>query len=249
MSEVKSVDVRSLVDSYEFPCTLPGSGQELLISPITTGQMKKILIYEDETDPYVIEQALDKLISDCVVGDDFDIDGLYLQDRFFLLIEIRKISKGSNYSFNFKCPKCRIDNVKNFSLDDLPVKKMNVVNNKIKVSDNYSLEVGFPTRADQKLSLDSVNEQKLTGKERDIELVTSVFACCIKKIHTKDTVVDEISLEDRVYILDNLISDKFDVFKGWFEDNDFGVDFELTVSCEHCDFEDKQKIPLSDFFV
>lgn len=249
MSEVKSVDIRSLIDSYEFPCKLPGTDQELLIKPITTGQMKKILAYENETDYFIVEEALDKLVSDCVLTEGFNIDDLYLQDRFFLLLEIRKITKGSSYSFNFKCPKCEVDNLKSFSLDDLVIKDKVVSDYIIKINDGLKLEVDFPTRRNQKDAIIDANERGLKDKEREIEVITSTFAGCIKKAHTKNDVIDEISFSDKIYLLDNITSGKFDEFKSWFEENEFGVDFEILVGCAHCDFEDKQKIPLSDFFV
>ena len=46
---------------YEFDCTLPGTGQEIKFRPITTGQMKKLLVYEDSTSIQQVEEALDKL--------------------------------------------------------------------------------------------------------------------------------------------------------------------------------------------
>lgn len=249
MSEGKSVDIRGLIDTYEFPCKLPGSGQELTIRPITTGQMKKILAYENETDPYIIEEALDKLITSCVVSDGFNVDNLYLQDRFFLLLEIRKVTKGNNYTFNFICPKCNVENIKSFSLLDLPNKENTVSNYIINIGTNLNLEVDFPTRGHQKMALAYTRKRKLKGVERDIEIVMSTFAACIRRVHTQDVVIEDVSFDDKMYILDNITSDKFDVFKDWFSDNNFGIDFEIEVGCTNCDFRDMMRIPLSDFFV
>jgi len=249
MSENKSVDVRSLFDSYEFPCTLPGSGEKLLVRPITTGQMKKILIYEDETDVGIVEEALDKLITECVVTEGFNINKLYLQDRFYLLLEIRKISKGSTYNFNFKCPECKLDNIKSFSLDDLNVKKkQEEIDNIIKINSKFSLVIDFPTREDQKAAFNYVKRKKLKGRQREIEMATTLYACCVKKVISTDGDVNNIPLDDKIYILDNLMSSQFDEFKEWFEKNEFGVDFDVEVSCINCDFTAKQSIPLTDFF-
>lgn len=249
MSDVKSVDIRSLIDTYEFPCKLPGTGQELLIRPITTGQMKKILVYEDETDQYVIEDALDNLVKTCVVNEDFDIDNIYLQDRFYLLLEIRKVTKGSSYSFNFKCPKCNTENIKNFSLEELPVQPRKDGNTVIEISERLRFSVDFPTRADQKDAVSRIMKMNLTEREKAIEIVTATFANCIIGVDTPNGILTDIPFEDRVYLLDNITSDKFDLFKEWFNENDFGVKFELNVGCNHCNFNDKMKIPLTDFFV
>lgn len=249
MSDVKSVDIRGLVDSYEFPCRLPGTGQDLMIRPITTGQMKKILVYEDETDQYLIEDALDNLIKQCVITEDFDMDNIYLQDRFYLLLEIRKVTKGASYSFNFKCPSCKAENVKNFSLDDLPVTPRVDSDSVIEISDRLRFSVDFPTRADQKDAVSRIMKMKLTDREKAVEIVTATFANCIIGIDTPDGILTDVPFDDRVYLLDNITSDKFDLFKSWFNDNDFGVKFELDVKCNHCSFSDKMNIPLSDFFV
>ncbi len=249
MSEVKSVDIRGLVDTYEFPCELPGSGQKLMIRPITTGQMKKMLAYENETDPYVVEQALDGLIMGCVASDGFNVGDLFLQDRFYLLLEIRKVSKGNNYSFNFKCPKCGVDNLFSTSLDELEVTKKNSTSSIIPVNDKLQFEINFPTRADQKDAIKRVSKLKgLSPSQKAAEVVTYTMSNAVKNVHTLDGVFDNIPFEDKVYILDNVKSDIFDEFKDWLVDNDFGVKFELDVSCVECDYSDKMEIPLENFF-
>ncbi len=250
MSENKAVDIRGLLDTYEFRCTLPGSGEELLIKPLTTGQMKKILAYEDETETHVVENALDKLISDCVVTEGFDIDDLYLQDRFYLLLEIRKVSKGSKYSFNFKCPKCSVDNIADFSLDDLPVTSKPESDNVIEINEKLSFEVDFPTRRDQK---DAMNRYKdrtdMSNREKEIEIMTGTFANSIRRVHTKEGILEDVPFEQKTFILDNIPTETFDKFKDWFDVNDFGVKFEAEVGCIHCSFRESTTIPLSGFFV
>ncbi len=248
MSEVKSVDIKSLIDSYEFPCKLPGSGQELLIRPLTTGQMKKILVYEGETNPYVVEQALDRLITECVVSDGFDITDLYLQDRFFLLIEIRKVSKGSSYEFKFNCPKCNFENVKQFSLNDLVNIPKKEIDSLIRISEKMKFRVDFPTRRDQINAIKKYKNVKMTEAEREIEIVTATFANCIKEIHTADGIIKDASIDDKIFVLDNIKTDVYDEFKQWFKDSSFGIEFKVSVGCGSCDFVENMDIPLSNFF-
>jgi predicted nucleic-acid-binding Zn-ribbon protein len=249
MSENKTVNVRDLVDTYEFPCVLAGSGQKLLIKPITTGQMKKILIYEEESDPYVIEDVLDRLISDCVVSEGFDIDDLYLQDRFSLLLEIRRITKGDSYTFNWKCPKCGIENIKTLKLSELKNVPINVTDNVIKVGEQIKLEVDFPTRRDQKDAIERMNKKGIENyQEKQLDVQTGTFANCIKRVHTPNGILEDVSFEDKYYILDNIASESFKIFSDWFVDHDFGIEFEVPYTCTHCDYSEKGEIPLTDFF-
>jgi hypothetical protein len=249
MSEVKIVDIKGLLDTYEFPYTLPGSGAPLLIKPITTGQMKKILAYEDESDPYIVEQALDKLITDCVVTPDFDINSLYLQDRFSLLLEIRKVTKGDTYQFNYRCPKCKVENVNNVVISELDVKPFNRVDNIISINDNLKFEVDFPTRADQRDAIDRIKGKPISAREKQVDIQTGTFANSIKKVHTADAVIDNVPFADKVYILENVPTTTFEDFVMWFKDHEFGVEFETDMMCVSCGHKDKMDIPLSDFFV
>lgn len=249
MSDVQIVDIKGLLDTYEFPYTLPGSGQELLIKPITTGQMKNILAYENENDPYIIEEALDKLISSCVVTADFDINQLYLQDRFSLMLEIRKVTKGDGYTFNWKCPKCAVENVENVSISRLNVKPFNREDNIITINERLKFEVDFPTRGDQKDAINRFKGGKVGYRQKQIEVQMGTFANSVKKVHTPEGEFDEVPFDDKVYILDNITSEVFEKFTNWFKDHEFGVDFEQNLRCVGCAHEEKMDIPLSDFFV
>ena len=249
MSDNKVVDIKGLLDTYEFPCVLPGSGTELLIRPITTSQMKKILAYENENDPYIIEEALDKLIINCVVTPEFNIDQLYLQDRFSLLLEIRKVTKGDGYVFNWKCPKCKVENIKNVLISELPVKTLNRDNNIIIINDKLSFEVDFPTRGDQKDAINRLKGKNLGYREKQLEVQVGTYANSVKKVHTPNGEFDDIPFEDKVYILENVTSEVFSMFTKWFVDHDFGVVFNTDVKCVGCGYEEKVTIPLSDFFV
>ena len=117
-------DFKNYLNTFVFDTVLPGSGKTIKFKPITTGQLKNMLLYQDVEDAGKIELALDQLITECVVSEDFDINDLYLQDRFFLLVEIRKCSKGNVYSFQAKCGSCDSQTMINITLNNLIVNKL-----------------------------------------------------------------------------------------------------------------------------
>ena len=102
---------KNYLNVYEFDCVLPGTKQEVKYKPITTNQIKKLLVYENELNPIKIEQAYNELISSCVISEEFDINSIYIKDREFLLINLRKVSKGEQYEFTFTCPECKSGNM------------------------------------------------------------------------------------------------------------------------------------------
>jgi len=137
---------------YEFETTLPGSGETIRFQPLTTGQLKKLLVYENETDIMIQEDALDNLICSCVTSENFDIDNLYLQDRFFLLMEIRKKTKGEKYDFTYKCPKCESQILNSLNLDDLKVTKIpEDIDNSLALTDHIGISLRHIKRKDFKI--------------------------------------------------------------------------------------------------
>ena len=118
---------KKYVNSYVFDTLLPGTGEKIEFRPVTTGQLKRVLMHETSQDPDIMEKALDSIVDECVISpENFSVDKLYLQDRFYLLLEIRKATKGSKYSFQTVCTSCSSQSQQNISLGSLPVVRLNV---------------------------------------------------------------------------------------------------------------------------
>jgi hypothetical protein len=79
-------DFKKYLNVYEFETTLPGSGEVIKYKPITTGQLKKLLIYEDDDDPSIIEEALDDLITSSVISEGFDVTDLKVHIIILILL-------------------------------------------------------------------------------------------------------------------------------------------------------------------
>ncbi len=120
------LNFRQYINSYSFETELPGSGEIVTFKPICTRMIKKLLLYETSEDPNSIENALDEIISECVTDETFDIDELFLQDRFALLLDMRKATKGNLYTFSSTCTKCQSQTSQNVKLSDLKVKRLNI---------------------------------------------------------------------------------------------------------------------------
>lgn len=125
MSVMKS-SFRDYVNMFEFETELPGSGDKITFKPVTTGQIKRLLLYETSSENDSIEEALDELITECVVDPkDFDVKKLYLQDRFYLLVDIRKATRGATYNFQTTCASCSSQTQQILDISKLVVTKLN----------------------------------------------------------------------------------------------------------------------------
>ena len=247
-----SIDISKYVNSYEFDFTLPGNNEVIRFKPITTGQLKKLLPYENEKNPGVIELLLDDLISKCVVSEVFDIKNLYLEDRFALLLEIRKKSKGDEYAFVYSCPSCNTQTPITLDLGKLVCKKRNVSSEPFILNEKISFKIDHIKRGEQIQAYDIVNKRNIDNDNlRMAEIATVSYAMCMKTFTTPEGDT-EVPLDDKINILDGVMNGKqYDDFVKWFSINEFGVDFTFNFECgnEKCGNKETISIPLSNFFV
>lgn len=241
---------KQYLNVYEFQTVLPGSGEIIKFKPITTGNLKKLLVYENEDNDIVIENALDELISSSVQNEDFDIKNLFLQDRFFLLLELRKKTKGNMYKFTYTCDKCRSQTVQNIDLDKLPTKgTYSESEDNIQLATDISVKLRHVTRKDQVEAFSHVKEdKKMSPLQRATEMALFTHAAGIKSITTPDGTEEDVSIVDRKYLLENISTGSYDGIKEWYDNNDFGVDFTFKIVCGNCDNDHKFDIPLHNFF-
>ena len=238
---------RNYLNVYEFECTLPGSKEVIRFKPITTGQLKKLLIYEKEVSPIIQEKALDELISSSVISDNFDIKNLYLEDRFFLLIEIRKNTKGEIFEFNYKCPKCNTISIIKLDLNKLKVKPMSDdIDSVVKLNDDISVMLSHIKRGDQISNENQINTRD-TINQQIVDMQILTYASSITKITTPDG-DENPNIIDKKYLLENVPTPLFDKVKKWHEDNTFGIDFTYQSQCINCKDKINIDIPLENFF-
>lgn len=245
------LDIKNVLNVYEFKCVLPGSGKEVNFKPITTKQMKKLLIYENETDPEIIEKALDELISSCVIDKDFNVSSLYEQDRFFLLLELRKKSKGETYKFQINCPKCKSQSIQVIDLTKLETKVFKQNDNLIKINDRLGIKLQHITRKIKMQAYDIINGMQINNEnKKNVEASLLTIGLAIKSIIMDDIEYFEgdISLENRLDIIEALTQEQYDLIQDWFKENDFGTILKYRVKCPFCTFNKEEDIPLDNFF-
>lgn len=240
-----------LLNQYDHEHVVMETGKILNIKPITTGQMKAILQYEGSDDPLVVDRILDDLINGCVTTDGFNVDSLTLQDRFDLLIAIRKVSKGSMFTFNIKCPKCGVESIQNVDLDALEVIPYpKDIDRKVKVNNNLTVSFDFIRRGHQKKAVELVDGVDLTENQKRSEIATYLYAFGMTKFETKVGEIKDITIHDKKEFLDNLPASAYDVINDWFEKSNYGTTFKYQLTCKagSCGYKKEESIPITGFF-
>lgn len=236
-------NIQKYLNCYEFSETLPGSGKKVKIKPFNTFQLKKLLSYGTGDDDS--EMALDDLIVGSVVDEGFNIDELYLEDRFFLLVAIRRRTKGNLYKFVYNCPKCSSQTMQSIDLSKLPTKKLGKHDTTIKLDDNIAVELQILTRGVQKAAATKVDKD-LEYQQKMIDQALWSHALCIKKIVTPDG--ESAPTPEDAYEFVNIIPEGlYEKIRDWFVNLNFGVEFKYKMKCDRCTATDEVEISLESF--
>lgn len=245
-----SANLVQFLNQYSFEYVIKATGEKIHFKPMTTGQLKKLLTFEGSDDINEIEKILDDLIVGCVTTEGFNSDSLTVQDRFDLMIELRKKSRGEVYQFIIRCPKCKAETINNVNLDELNVKPFpKDIDCMIELSPDLSVEVGHLTRGQQSEAFEFVSSMKDESEAKQmVEMTSYMYALSMKKFKTPAGDIDDVPIEEKVQLLNSLESSKYDLFGEWFVKNDYGTEFKYELKCNNCDFKESREIPVTDFF-
>ena len=57
-----------------------------------------------------------------------------------------------------------------------------------------------------------------------------------------------MTLDDGIYMVDNMTQGMYDKLTEWVRDNNYGVEFKKELTCSHCGAKRTLEIPLENFF-
>lgn len=241
------MSLKKYLNVYDFRTTLPGSGEEVNYKGLSTNTIKKLLVYENEDDPLKEEEILDSVLKISVIDEDFNVEDMYVWDRYYLFVKIREATKGSIYNFEYKCPKCSSQSIQNIDLSKLIINKPENPKNIIKIADdNIILTVGFPKRKKQKQLYNSINPT-LSNTEKYVEMRLALLASYIQKVETPEG-EENLSNEELTSFIGDLPEIELDKFKEWEEENKFGIELTADLTCRICSNTEKRELPMSNFF-
>lgn len=237
------------VNVYDFTCELPGSKETIQFKPVTTGQIKKLLTYENESNYVVQEQALDDLVSSSVLSEGFDIDEQYIYDRLFLLIEIRKKTKGEVLEFQVNCPECNSQSINRVNLDELEITQLENADDVVVELGKIKVHLRHMKRKHQKEDIKpNMFPKRMTQTQQGYMFQVAFHACAINKIETPNGIDEDIAMKDRVYFIEQIPMQHMEILKEKIDEMAFGWKLEQKIKCNHCQFEHVGNIPIQQNF-
>ena len=243
----KDLNFRNFLNVYNFETEISSSKEVVKFKPITTGQLKKMLIYEN-ADMIGIEEALDELIVSSITSPEFDINKIYVQDRFDLLIDIKRKSQGADYQYKYDCSSCKSQSLQTISLNNLDFIEFDKSDEVIEINKDISVKVGHITRGEQKEAYKHANLKNKSDIGKQVEMGLINTAATIKEIILKKE-LQPTTFKDKIWLVDNIDTGTYKKIESWHEDNKYGTQFSHEVKCIQCGKTESMIIPFDNFFL
>ena len=179
--------------------TLPSSGEVVKYRPFTVKEEKIMLMAQESGDPVQEVLAAKQITNNCLI--DIEVSNLPMFDLEFILLTLRSASVDNKISFQIKDPDT--DEVVPLEIDisELEVERYDGHTNQVKVNDDYSLFLKYPT----------IDEfATLAAMDNDDSMIDYVMLCsCIDKLASDDEVFEfkDYSQEEVDEFMESLTSD------------------------------------------
>ena len=168
------------IDTPTYTLDLPSTGEKIKYRPFLVKEQKILMMAEESEDDKQMMDAIGKLVQSCTF-DKIDVENAPLFDIEYIFLKLRSKSVGETVNLQITCP----DDEKTVvpvkvKLDDIEVQMTDNHTNKIYITDNITLYMGYPKLSDLKNydSDDSVQIQQMFN----------ILNQCVKEIHYGDDI-------------------------------------------------------------
>jgi hypothetical protein len=227
-----------------FSLILPSNKKEIVFRPFLVKEEKTLLIAMESKDIDHMNRAMIDVITGCIMTEGIDIEKLPSFDIEYLFLKIRAKSVGEkvNLSYrhvdgvNYNGEQCNAVTKIEINLDDVEVEFRDDHSPNIKLTDNLTMKMRYPTLADIKSSVSSGIDE--------IDLITK----CIECVYDDEELYEPDSLEEARQFVSSLSNQQFMEIMKFFETMP-RLQHTLSYKCEGCGQEDTITLKgLSDFF-
>jgi hypothetical protein len=131
------------IDLPLFELVLPSTGKKIKYRPFTVKEEKILLVAQESNEPEQTILSVKQVINNCLV--DIDVEKIAMFDLEYVILVLRSKSVDNNIRFAVKDPDTNESIELEIDLNDVKVTRSEEHTNKIKVNDDYTLFLRYPT--------------------------------------------------------------------------------------------------------
>ena len=169
------------IDMPIFEIVLPSTGEKIMARPFTVKEEKILLIARETKDLDQIMLATKQVINNCLINK--KIEDLAMVDMEYVLLSIRSQSVDNNIKFTIVDPETQEPVQLEINLGDITLHREEEHTNKIKINDQYTLIMKYPT-IDEAWIILKMSQEKTSTINAEFDVMIN----CLDKLVNADEV-------------------------------------------------------------
>ena len=197
--------------SYEL--TLPSNGKKIKYRPFLVREEKILIMALETEDPKQITDAVVQILDSCILTRGVKVQKLATFDIEYLFLNIRSKSVGESITVNVTCPDDEKTSVEmSIDLETIKVKKNKSHQDTIKLDDNLSLKLKYP-------SMDQFIENNFEVGNETIGNTMKEITSCIDMIYNEEESwnASDSTQKELESFVDQLNTNQFKTIESFFD--------------------------------
>lgn len=203
------------ISTPTYELDLPSTGETVTYRPFLVKEEKLLVLALETEEQKQITNAIKTVIKNCIESPkNVKVETLPTFDIEYLFLNIRGKSVGEELEVNIIAPDDQITEVPvKISIDNIKVQHNEKHNKQIKVDDNITMEMKYPSL--DEFIKSNFNVDQKTNVDQSFELIAS----CIDKIFTSEEVWDssDVTKKELIEFLEDMNSVQFKQIESFFE--------------------------------
>jgi hypothetical protein len=202
------------INTPTYELTLPSNNKKIKYRPFLVREEKILIMALETEDSEQISNAVVQILSECISTKGVDVTKLATFDIEYLFLNVRSKSVGETVEVNIVCPDDNKTSVQmEINLDSIKVQKTRGHKNIIKLDDQYSLKLKYPSLNEFIGNNFDTNEGNMVDKS--LSMITS----CIEMVYDEEESWDasDSTKQELEEFIEQLNSKQFKAIEKFFE--------------------------------
>lgn len=208
---------------------IPSTGKKIKYRPFLVREEKILIIALESEDVNQITNAVIQILNDCIITKNVKIEDLSTFDVEYIFLNVRSKSIGEEIDLKITCPDDNETEVKvTINIDEIKVKKNPNHSNIIKLDDQLSMRLKYPSiesfienNFEYKTNKDESedeSEEKTDGKE-DINKSLDTIVSCVDVIFNEEDSwnASDFEKEELIEFIESMRNEQFLEIEKFFE--------------------------------
>ena len=206
------------INTPTYDLTLPSTGKKIKYRPFLVREEKILIMALETEDIAQITNAVIEILDECILTKGISVTKLATFDIEYLFLNVRSKSVGETVEVNVTCPDDEKTSVQmEINIDSIKVQKVRGHKNIIKLDDQYSMKLKYPSMTEFiESNFESGNDG---GEGSDIDKSLSMITSCIEMIYDNEESWDasDSSQQELEEFIEQLNSKQFKAIEKFFE--------------------------------